>query len=87
MPHDISDIEVPIWFAIVAGVIIGGITFFGIAFSARIAITLLLSIISLGISLVILYLLYRFVVAVEQIADATDRIADQNRADEDDLYN
>jgi len=66
-----SDIEVPTWLVGLLVVLVGASFVYGIVVMQRIAAPLMLwlGVASLGGSLFVLYLLYRLVVAVEQIAD------------------
>ena len=66
-----QEYEVPRWVAVVLLSLIGASVFYGIVVMQSLVapIILWLTILSVGLSLFVVYLLYRFVVAVETIAE------------------
>lgn len=66
-----SDFEIPTWVAGLLVVLVGVSFVYGIVVMRSLAapITFWLSVVSVGVSLFVVYLLYRFVLAVEKIAD------------------
>ena len=67
----LSDFEIPTWIAGLLVVLVGLSFVYGIVVMQSIAAPLMLwsGVVRLGISLFVVYLLYRFVVAFEKIAD------------------
>ena len=66
-----SDLEIPTWVAGLLAVLVGLSFVYGIVVMQSLAapLTFWFGVISLGASLFVVYLFYRFVLAVEKIAD------------------